>query len=220
MPSRPPAAGAPEPAAPSKGEATRARLIEAAYTLFLKQGYHGTSMREIADQAGIAVGGIYNHFANKDEVFAAVLDAYHPYHIVMPALEATQGETMAEFVQDAAHKFKAGLDDTGARLLPLAFIEIVEFQGRHLRALVKQLLPPLLAFTQRLQTRRGRLRAVPAPMLLRTLFALLVGYLATELALRGLKNVAPFKAMDAETSFDTMIDIYLHGILDEAEAAR
>ncbi len=42
----------------SKGELTRASILEGAYQLFLQQGYHGTSMRQIAEEAGIALGGI------------------------------------------------------------------------------------------------------------------------------------------------------------------
>lgn len=218
MPSRnaPPAA---EAAPPSKGEATRARLIAAAYTLFLKQGFHGTSMREIADEAGLAVGGIYNHFANKEEIFAAVLDANHPYHTVFPALEQTEGATVEAFVRNAAQHFKAGAETAGPRLLPLAFVEAVEFQGRHLRALTKQLLPVLAGFMRRLQTRRGRLRALPAPVLLRVFFGLLLGYLATEWVMRGMKPVPELKGLDDYPWFDAFIDVYLHGILAEPEEA-
>ena len=39
----------------TKGERTRAALIEAGYHLFLRRGYHGTSMRDIARAAGEAV---------------------------------------------------------------------------------------------------------------------------------------------------------------------
>ncbi|MBI3241616.1 MAG: TetR family transcriptional regulator, partial [Chloroflexi bacterium] len=38
----------------SKGEQTYAAIIEAAYALFLKKGYHGTSMRQIAERADLA----------------------------------------------------------------------------------------------------------------------------------------------------------------------
>lgn len=53
----------------SKGELTRESILEGAYQLFLRQGYHGTSMRQIAEEAGIALGGIYNHFSGKEEIF-------------------------------------------------------------------------------------------------------------------------------------------------------
>jgi hypothetical protein len=41
----------------TKGERTRAVLLNAAKRLFVSKGYHGTSMREIADEAGLALGG-------------------------------------------------------------------------------------------------------------------------------------------------------------------
>lgn len=36
--------------------------------LFYEKGYHGTSMREIADAVGIKAGSLYNHFAGKQEI--------------------------------------------------------------------------------------------------------------------------------------------------------
>jgi AcrR family transcriptional regulator len=49
----------------SRGERTRETILDAARQLFIQQGYHGTSMRQIASQAGIALGSLYNHFPNK-----------------------------------------------------------------------------------------------------------------------------------------------------------
>ena len=42
----------------SKGERTRATILAVAYNLFVTTGYHGTSMRLIADGAGLVVGGV------------------------------------------------------------------------------------------------------------------------------------------------------------------
>ena len=55
----------------SRGEQTRNAILQAAHDLFVQQGYHGTSMRQIAKQAGLALGGLYNHFASKEDVFQA-----------------------------------------------------------------------------------------------------------------------------------------------------
>lgn len=55
-----------------KGAATRARLMDAAATLFAEQGYDGTSVEAIATAAGITVPGMYRHFPNKAAVLIEV----------------------------------------------------------------------------------------------------------------------------------------------------
>lgn len=194
----------------TKGEQTRAAIVKAAHELFLKNGFHGTSMRQIADRCELAVGGIYNHFANKEDIFAAVLDAYHPYHTVLPALNETQGETIDAFVRDAADRFREGIAAAEKNLLPLIFIELVEFQGQHLKSLAKKLLPAMLAFVQRFGERRGRLRPIPLPVMLRTFMGLFIGYLMSELIIKGLPLL---KNADYDW-FGGMVDIYLHGIVE------
>ena len=51
----------------------RERLIEAATRLFSIQGYDGTTTREIADAAGISEAIIFRHFANKEDLYWAVV---------------------------------------------------------------------------------------------------------------------------------------------------
>ncbi|GAA0261608.1 TetR family transcriptional regulator [Cryptosporangium japonicum] len=54
---------------------TRASLLDAAVRLIAERGTRRTSMTDIAQAAGIAKGTLYNHFRNKDEVFAALVEA-------------------------------------------------------------------------------------------------------------------------------------------------
>ncbi len=198
------------PAAPAtKGEQTRTAIIKVAYALFVKKGFHGTSMREIADRADLALGGIYNHFENKEEIFAAVLDAYHPYRVILPALESVEGETIEDFVGSAAEGVWQQIEGAGARLLPLIFIEAVEFQGRHLGQLAQKLAPTLLGFFQRFAGKRGKLRPIPFPVMVRAFFGVFIAYMLTEMVA---KNI-PLLKDDKYDWFGGMVDIYLHGIL-------
>ncbi len=48
------------------------RIIAAARRLFDRKGYASTSMEEVADRAGLAVGTLYNYFASKDELLFAI----------------------------------------------------------------------------------------------------------------------------------------------------
>lgn len=52
---------------------TRAAVLEAATTLFLRSGYGGTSMDEIAETAGVSKRTLYNNYAHKEELFREVV---------------------------------------------------------------------------------------------------------------------------------------------------
>lgn len=54
-------------------EDIRGRILTIARQQFEKKGYSKTSMREIAELAGVGVGNIYNYFTSKDELFHEVV---------------------------------------------------------------------------------------------------------------------------------------------------
>ena len=63
----------------TKGERTALRIMDVAEELFARQGYEGTSLRQIASGAGIREPGLYNHFSGKQALYEAVLyRALHP----------------------------------------------------------------------------------------------------------------------------------------------
>lgn len=53
----------------------RASVLDAAEAEFAAHGFEGARMQDVAKRARVAVGTVYNHFANKDELLAAVLAA-------------------------------------------------------------------------------------------------------------------------------------------------
>jgi len=57
-----------------KSAETRARILEAALALFRKRGFEQTTMREIAAEAGMAVGAAYYYFESKE---ALVMEFYN-----------------------------------------------------------------------------------------------------------------------------------------------
>lgn len=193
----------------TKGELTRGDIVEAAYRLFMKQGYHGTSMRQIAQAAGIALGGIYNHFSSKEEIFLAVLHDHHPYYEVLPAMNAAQGDKVEDFVRDAAKRMVGTLEKR-QDFLNLVFIELVEFKGQHIPYLFDIVYPQLMEFAGRFLEDRDRLRPIPVPLLLRAYIGLFFSYVITDLLI-GQKMPPEMQA----GALDHFVDIYLHGILEE-----
>jgi AcrR family transcriptional regulator len=48
--------------------------LHAALSAFLEFGYHGATMREIAQRAGLSVPGVYHYYASKQDMLVAILD--------------------------------------------------------------------------------------------------------------------------------------------------
>jgi AcrR family transcriptional regulator len=59
----------------AQGRATRGHLIEIATGLFTEHGYEGTSIEAVLTAAGVSRGALYHHFAGKEALFTAVLEA-------------------------------------------------------------------------------------------------------------------------------------------------
>ncbi|MET0819708.1 MAG: TetR/AcrR family transcriptional regulator [Aeromicrobium sp.] len=51
----------------------RATLLESAISNFTERGYHGTSMRDIASDAGVTVASIYHHFPSKQDILVEIM---------------------------------------------------------------------------------------------------------------------------------------------------
>ena len=58
-----------------RGQATRAHIIDVAMRLFAAHGYDGTSIEAVLAESGVSRGSLYHHFASKDVLFLAVLEA-------------------------------------------------------------------------------------------------------------------------------------------------
>lgn len=109
-------ASPPAPAATDRGRRRRTAVLDAAESLFLEQGFHGTSMDELGAAAGISGPGLYRHYASKDALLMAVLDRI--WDTLAPAIG--HAETLApaaalEVLVDA--QIRLACDQPGALVL-------------------------------------------------------------------------------------------------------
>lgn len=197
----------------SRGERTRQAIIEAAYSLFSEQGYHATSMRQIAQRAEIALGGIYNHFSSKEEIFDEVLLEKHPYRQILPLLHSAPGETIEEFAHNAARTIMA---EIGKRpdFLNLVFIELSEFKGKHAPLLYNKVFHQFVPLVKRFEGAGSELRDIPTHTILFSFMGSLIAYFLTQgLIQRGGMQPQP------DDSLEHFLEVFLHGIL-KAEKGR
>jgi len=193
-----------------KGEVTRLAIEDAAFRLFMEHGFHATSMRQIADRAGLALGGIYNHFSSKEEIFTAIIMDKHPYKQILPLILNAKGDTVEELIHNAA---QAMVSELGKQpdFLKLMFIEIVEFNGEHVNLLVREVAPKILPVFEKLVKVRKNLRPFHPAILLRSFLGMFFSYYITEILLSG----SVVAKLMPRNSFEQFVDIYLHGILKE-----
>ena len=55
-------------------EATRQRILKAAFRVFIEKGFHRASIDDVVAACGLSVGAIYNYFPNKEELIRASID--------------------------------------------------------------------------------------------------------------------------------------------------
>ncbi|SCW75806.1 transcriptional regulator, TetR family [Sphingobium faniae] len=58
-----------------RGDASKARILEVARRLFVRQGFAATPVSQIAREAGLTIPPVYYHFGNKLGLFKAVIEA-------------------------------------------------------------------------------------------------------------------------------------------------
>jgi len=110
---------------------TRERILQASHNLFSTQGYAGTSMRQIASQSRLVPAAIYNHFLNKEEIFQAVLLSNNPF--ANAEFNISTSQPVKEDV-----KMILEVTDHQPGFFNLVLVDLLEFKGKHLPALMDQ----------------------------------------------------------------------------------
>lgn len=82
----------------------RAQLIEVGRKVFAEKGYEGTSVEEIASQAGVSKPIVYQHFGGKEGLYAVVVDR-EMTHVVDVISKAISTGTPRERVEQSSIAF-------------------------------------------------------------------------------------------------------------------
>jgi len=58
----------------ARTQATKAKILDAAQSAFAEQGFENTQLDAVAARAGCSRGAIYAHYANKEDLFLALME--------------------------------------------------------------------------------------------------------------------------------------------------
>jgi len=115
-------------------ERRKGRIEYAAKQLFIKQGFHATSMRNIAAKAGTSLGNLYNYYPTKEAILGSIISKYQ--RVIDEKLRSMFDELSDPLSREDLKKF--------ARLVKqmvnqhhdfwlLMYIDVLEFENRHFR---------------------------------------------------------------------------------------
>jgi AcrR family transcriptional regulator len=118
-----------------KSERSRRQVLDAALHLFSRQGYRATSVRDVAERAGVSTGNLYHHFPDKEAIYRALLDEYaditssrrFPFSRVLrgPGVFPDNLEQLGYAARDSVRQFRD--------YIALIHVDVIEFDGSHIR---------------------------------------------------------------------------------------
>ena len=189
------------------------RILRAAHELFLTQGYNGSNLRDIAARAEVSMGGIYHHFASKEDIYETLLKRTE-LGKELPRLGALVSDPsfpentaqIGRAIFDIANRFQ---DD-----FKLVYIDILEFQGRNIKPLLAPVRETLgIAASSLLGARiaKGEVADLSPGLMLRVIVGLYL-YLYLEDSMLEL-DTAEEMGMPEDEVAEQMAQILLHGMM-------
>lgn len=197
-----------------RSERSRAQILDAALRLFSTKGYHGTSMRDIAVAARVSTGNVYHQFPDKETVFRTLVDQYlavvasaeFPFNRALyQGAFPNDLEALGRAARESIQKFRP--------YVALIYVDVVEFEGSHIRKFYADMASRFEEFLQRPEARPtlSALRPGVSPLLavmLATRFWL--QYFTVEI----LFGVSDHFGRDTDTVLKEIADLLSHGMLN------
>lgn len=113
---------------------SRNQILDGALKLFAHRGYGATSVRDIAEAAGVSKGNVYHHFPDKETIFRALLDQYFDAMSTpdFPFNKALATGTFPENLENLGRAARETVREY-RDYVALIYVDVVEFDGSHVR---------------------------------------------------------------------------------------
>jgi AcrR family transcriptional regulator len=110
----------------------RLKIERAALKLFTRQGFHGTTVREIAHKAGVSMGKLYLYYPNKEDIFIGLVQHMEQKMEVLrqteliPLMQSPDPESLKKLGMAVGRIVSENLD-----YWRLMYVDVVEFRHKH-----------------------------------------------------------------------------------------
>ena len=192
------------------GEERRRQIVEAAIDLFSRKGFRGTTTREIAEAAGISEAMIFKHFATKQELYSAIIEAKSETEELLASAAKAASRTDDQGVfRSVGLKMmeQTERDPSLMRLLLFSALEGHELSDIFFKSRVKRLHEFLSSYI-RTRIEEGGFRPVDSLVAARGFIGMTIHYLLIH-ELFGVKR--PPRSSPQEV-VQTFVSIFLKGI--------
>lgn len=202
----------PSPARPAPGRPKdlekRSAILEAARRLFTTHGYDGASMDQIAAEAGVSKLTVYNHYGDKEALFAEAVKSFCEQQLPASLFEVRADVPIRERLLGIARAF-FGMISSPEAVAGQRILCSPRMAESHLPRLFWEAGPQRVqdAFAAMLQRRieRGELEIDDVPRAAAQFFTLLKG----EPHARMLFGCCTLAARDAERHVEATVDLFL-----------
>ena len=96
-----------------RSEETERRILQAAFELFVRKGYHGTSINDIMHKVGLTKGALYAHFTSKGELLLKIIEEFKIHFIdkMILTIEAFNGDAIGKLHRTISFSSKFALQN-------------------------------------------------------------------------------------------------------------
>ncbi len=193
-------------------EDRRAQIIETATELFARQGFEGTTTREIAERARVNEAIIFRHFPSKEDLYWAVLEHQSALSKGKEQVEAqlASGDDVRQVFINLGRDFlrRREEDDTLPRLLFFTALESHRLSGRFFQNHIVAFYETLAAYIRQ-RIEKGAFRNVDPVMAARCFFGMLIYHYMVQDLFGGKR----FQKIELETAVGNIVDLFLNGML-------
>jgi AcrR family transcriptional regulator len=197
------------------------RIEDAARELFIKQGFHATSMRDISKRADVSLGNLYNYYPTKEWIFESIIENY--VTVMDEQLRLIFDEIDEPLEPESLRKLGVSvgrLVNEHSDFWLLMYIDVLEFQNRHFRKMfdgITDRFRKIFGKQFAEAEKRGDLRTgVDAAPVFTAAYMQFFNYFLVEKLFGGNQHMG----LSDEQALNSLTKIFAYGTLSEKSLAR